>query len=509
MRQINRFLLAIVILIAIGIRVWGINYDLPYIYHPDEPLYVNISQQIFKTGDLNPHFFNYPSLFFYINSVAYIPYYLIGKFAGIFSSRADVLSPVSLIMGVTKAQLPSAILLGRLITTIFGIGTVIITYLVGKRIANKEYVGILAALLVAVEPTVVSLSRFITPDIFVTFFAMAAFLAILLVYKSGNTQSYIMAGILIGLTASCKYNGVLIILPLFVAHFLRQGKLVLKGWGIYLALIACCLAFIVTTPYALLDFSKFISDLRYEGLHYLSGHAGMEGNTFLWYVNLLWQDGGIVYILAILGIIYGFFTKRKEIILLSTFPIAYFIFISRFIVRNDRTILPLIPFLLLLAALFVGILWEKAIQQKDGPIKLFFLTSLLCVSVVAISFPSNIAVKHTMQLTAVDNREISRLWIASHLPKGSKIAIEAYSPWVDPMQYIVEASVRIIDHPPEWYIENNIKYLVFSQIMYFRYFQDPLRYSTEVALYNEFFSRFQIVKMFGVSNGEIRIYAVR
>jgi len=117
-RRIRReFAVIITILfMAFLLRIWGIDYDLPYIYHPDEPGYIIISQNIFKTGDLNPHFFNYPSLFFYINAFAYIPYYLVGKLIGIFRTPGDIVPPLSLAMGVTRAPMPSAVLLGRFIT---------------------------------------------------------------------------------------------------------------------------------------------------------------------------------------------------------------------------------------------------------------------------------------------------------------------------------------------------------------------------------------------------------
>jgi hypothetical protein len=88
-----RWLLVGVTLAAFLLRLWGINFGLPYLYHPDEPGYVTIAQNIFKTGDLNPHFFNYPSLFFYLNALAYMPYYLAGRLAGAFSSPADIAAP--------------------------------------------------------------------------------------------------------------------------------------------------------------------------------------------------------------------------------------------------------------------------------------------------------------------------------------------------------------------------------------------------------------------------------
>jgi len=79
--QNAKWLLIGVTLLAISLRIWGINFGLPYLYHPDEPVGVRIAQRMFKTGDLNPHFYHWPSLTFYINALAYIPYYL-----GLFSN---------------------------------------------------------------------------------------------------------------------------------------------------------------------------------------------------------------------------------------------------------------------------------------------------------------------------------------------------------------------------------------------------------------------------------------
>lgn len=54
--------LTVVLLIALVLRLWGLAYDLRYVYHPDEPGLASISLRILQTGDLNPRFFHYPSL---------------------------------------------------------------------------------------------------------------------------------------------------------------------------------------------------------------------------------------------------------------------------------------------------------------------------------------------------------------------------------------------------------------------------------------------------------------
>src|SRR5690349_6880571 len=116
-------LLAGILLFGTMVRIWGVDHDLPYIYHPDEPINIEISQRMFRNSDPNPHLFAYPSFLFDLNSIAYISYYAVGKFDGRYSNRTDVLPLVSLGMGVSKAPNPGYVLLGRVLTIAFGVGT--------------------------------------------------------------------------------------------------------------------------------------------------------------------------------------------------------------------------------------------------------------------------------------------------------------------------------------------------------------------------------------------------
>lgn len=513
-RQIKRvniesIFIGLILLTALLLRLWGVNYDLPYIYHPDEPGYIAISQNIFKTGDLNPHFFNYPSLFFYINAISYIPYYLFGKLTGVFHTPSDILPPISLAMGVTQAQMPTTVLLGRVITICFGVGTAGLTYFAGKQITGRTAVGLLASLMVAISPTNVLHSRFITPDTFVTFFATASLLASILVYQQGKTWQYIIAGICVGLTASSKYNGGLIILPLLLAHFLRYGKTAFKQPELYLALLFCGVGFLATTPYAILDSAEFLNDFKFEVQHYSTGHAGMEGNTLEWYLNYMWKTGGGLYLLAFSGVLYGFISRPKETSLLSVFPLVYFAFISRFVVRNDRTFLPLTTFSYLLAAWFLMLVFDKLRKAQKESLRRLFLAVFAGLLIAVLALPISKTIADTRSLTTVNSRETARIWIDNNLPPGSKIAIESYSPFVNPSRFSVQGFGRIIDHEPEWYIGQGFDYLVFSQGMYGRFYQEPERYESEISQYNNFFRQFYLVKKFTDGGYEVRVYRVR
>ena len=363
-KRTTRLLLGAILVTAFLMRVWGIDYDLPYIYHPDEPMNIGVSHRIFSTGDLNPHFFNYPSLFFYINALGDAMYYYGGKFAGVFQTPGDLLPPLSLAMGVTEAPLPGAILFGRLTTVIFGLGSVLLVFEIGRRLSGHILVALLAALMLAVSPANVALNRFITPDSYVVFFVLAAFLASLTIFQKGGTRYYVAAGLMAGLAISSKYSSALVLLVLLGAHFLRHGRAGFGKRDLYVALVACALGFALTTPFALLDFPKFWADMRFETQHYATGHAGMEGDTLRWYLRYLWDTTGIITLLAVIAIGWGVYKRSKKIFLLAIFPVTYFVFISRFVVRNDRTIMPLIPFLFLLAAWLLGWLLEHAQKTR-------------------------------------------------------------------------------------------------------------------------------------------------
>lgn len=511
MKRVNResILIGIILLAALSLRLWGVNYDLPYIYHSDEPFYIVISQNIFKTGDLNPHFFNYPSLFFYINALAYIPYYLLGKLIGIFHTPDDILPPISLALGVTQAQIPTTVLLGRIVTISFGVGTVGLTYLVGKQITGRTAIGMLASLMVAIAPPNVWHSRLITPDTFVTFFSLASFLASILVYQKGKTWQYVIAGICVGLTASSKYNGGLIILPLLLAHFHHYGKTAFKQPKIYLALLFCGVGFLATTPYAILDSANFLRDLTYEFHHYSTGHAGTEGNSLQWYLNYMWNTGGGLYLFAVLGILCGSILHPKETSLLSIFPLVYLAFISSFVVRNDRTFLPVTPFLFVLAAWFLIVLFDKIRKLQMISLHRLFLTILTSLAIAILALPISKTIADTRRLTTVNSRETARIWIDNNLPPGAKIAIESYSPFVNPTKFSVQSFYRMIDHDPEWYIQQNFEYLVFSQDMYGRFYREPERYRNEISQYDNMFGQFNLEMMFTDGGYEVRVYRVK
>ena len=167
--QLKKRYQQLVDLLALGVlagtlRLWGIGFDLPILYHRDEAKYVSIPLRILKIGDYNPHFFNYPSLFFYILSLAYIAYFLFMASRGHLGSLDGMTLPEQVLPNVVgRATMPSQFLVGRGVVACAGILTVLIVYWMVRHAYGRR-AGLIAGLLLSVSPIHIRNCHFVAPD---------------------------------------------------------------------------------------------------------------------------------------------------------------------------------------------------------------------------------------------------------------------------------------------------------------------------------------------------------
>lgn len=492
---------------ALALRVWGIDFGLPYLYHPDEPGYVAIAQNIVKTGDLNPHFFNYPSLFFYLNALAYVPYYVIGRLTGQFAGIADIAGPTMLIGGSGTTTQPETFLLGRGLSILFATASVVLVFVVGRRLTGRALSGLLAALLLTLSATHVANSRYIAPDVFLVFFLLLALWGALQVYDHGRLRDYALAGAAVGLVAATKYNGAIMLAVVVLAHGLRTGWRGFFDRRLLVAVTASALAFLMATPFALLDAESFMAGVRIEAQHYSTGHVGSEGNALAWYASFLWTTEGVTVVLALLALAHVATTRDRRLLLLAAFPMIYFVFISTFVVRNDRTAMPLLPFLYLLAAILLTRLrWPADTAAVWRPLVAAGLAVLL---IAVLAWPAARTVAETRRLTTVNSLETARVWLDRNLAPGTRVAVESYAPYVDPQRFTVQGFYKLIDNSPEWYTDNGYGVLVFSQRMFRRFYDEPDKYAAEIALYEALFQHCQPLQVFTDGGYEVRVCQLR
>jgi 4-amino-4-deoxy-L-arabinose transferase-like glycosyltransferase len=503
------FALLLVVLLAAAARFWGIGFGLPYLYHPDEPGKIQIAQQMLKTGDLNPHYFRKPTLLIYANALLYVPYYYLNRASGRFATPQDIPPVQRTNMGVGYIGAPDAVVMGRALTAVIGVIGVVVLWLLARRISGYPAVGLVAALLLAISPVNVIQGHYIETNAFLVLALLGVLWASLRVLERGTRADYLLAGFLTGLAMTCKYPGVVgFVMPL-AAHWLRSGRRIVRDGN----LVACCLAvpagFLLFTPFALLDPVSFVLGAGSEAAHYAIGHEGAEGWAPFWYIGYAARMEGVIALCAALGGWLAWKRRNPPLLVVTAFALGYYLFISAFRVRNDRTFMPITPFLFLLGAWALMELWQQVRRWPVSPRRLAAGAALIVAAVAGIIVPGRAAYAATKKLTIVDSRETGRVWIEQHLPPGSHVAIESYAPWVAPERYTLEPVRRIIDHPPEWYVDQGVDFVVVSRAMYGRFYRDPKRYANDVARYEELFARFQLLQEFHDGGLEVKVYAVR
>ncbi len=205
----TRWLWAI-ILVAAALRIFPVWFGLPYLYaRPDEAESISRASGILA-GDLNPHFFHWPSLTFYI-----------------FATALGTISGIRSVAGI-EPSLPVdvALITARTLVAIAGALTVIPLLRLGRRMAGQP-AGLIAAGFLAVAPLHVRDSHFAMTDVLMTLLLTMCLAALVAAYdraKGAATGTalaqFAIAGLLGGLATSTKYNAAVVVMSMAAAQFL-------------------------------------------------------------------------------------------------------------------------------------------------------------------------------------------------------------------------------------------------------------------------------------------------
>ena len=144
------------------LRLFPIWFGLPYLgARPDEETAVAHARAILG-GDLNPHFFHWPSLTFY-------------AFAALYGAASGIRRALSLDPALTPADY---LLIARGFVALAGTLTIVVLFRIGRRVAG-DTAGVLAAAFLAVAILHVRDSHFAMTDVLMTLLVTAS-LALLL-----------------------------------------------------------------------------------------------------------------------------------------------------------------------------------------------------------------------------------------------------------------------------------------------------------------------------------------
>ncbi|MCS6860933.1 MAG: glycosyltransferase family 39 protein [Abditibacteriales bacterium] len=445
----NRLALTLILLLAFVLRLYGLRWGIPnaqhlHSYHPDEFDIAGRAAWMLARGDLNPHFFNYGSLTIYLT-------FFVGTIAFALGFIND---------------LGGWHLVARLITVVFGTLTVGVVFLIGRTLCN-ETVGRVAAMFLAVLPGHVVHSHYATVDVPATFFITLSLLSAAHILTAPAMRWYALAGLSAGWAGACKYNAGIVMLCAFAAHIVRVKGLQFRagadrsasaehagsishnelstvkpqtvgepdsepstlnpppsGVALLLTLFAAAVAFLLSCPYALLDFPQFHKNFMEEWRHVHQGHGLIfvnTGNGF-WYhltFNLPIALSAPLLVLSVLGFLGSLWERKPRDWMLAAFVVPYFFLIGSVQVRFLRYTLPLTPLLALYAAQWIEA-W-KWTRPPDGQ-------ELLrrAVRSLALVYALLYTLAHVAVFARPDPRDAAAAWMQQY--KGASVGL-LQIPW--------------------------------------------------------------------------------
>jgi len=255
---------------------------------------------------------------------------------GLYEDSRPLIWP--LILGFIWKLGLDVVFFGKLLVLLFGVGIIILTYLIAYELFNKK-IALLSSLLLTFSPTFFLFSSIMFTGIPSTFFAVLGFYLFI-------KKHYSLSGLFFGIGFMTRFFQMSVIIPvyLYFIYLVYRKKATIKEF------VKSILFFLIPlVPYLILNLILFNNPF-YPFLlgSYMAQFTGWIFNQpfSFYFVNLVKEN--ILLLFSILGIIFIF---RKE--KLSKFAIP-FVFLFAFIPYNlvhhkeMRYLLPIFPFLYIL-----------------------------------------------------------------------------------------------------------------------------------------------------------------
>jgi len=464
-------LLILVLVIAAYFRTVGIQWDDYHHLHPDERFLTMVETSIepvkslgeyFDTASssLNPNNRGYS---FYVYGT--LPIFIVRYVAGwLGQSGYDQVNVV-----------------GRVISGIFDLGTIVMIYLIGKRMYRNSKLGFLAALFLALSVLPIQLSHYFAVDTFTNFFVYSAlFIAICIAdpgKPGGRTTDanatekpkeknwwfvnwiefipYGLFGLLYGMALASKVSIYLLALALPIAALIsylhlpeeeRSTKLSFLVRHLVLAGIIAFITFRVFQPYSFMGPGFFGLQINQNWLNSLREIKNISsGNvdvpyalqwarrpiTFSWMNMVKWGLGiplGVVAWAGFAWMVWRSFKGDWKRHILILFWIGFVFFLQSIAhVKAMRYQLPIYPGLALTAAWFIFKLWEFKPKRVPKITRINVnWAKILSITLLTITISSSAL--WAFAFTRIYTRPVTRVaaseWIYGHIPAAINLQVD-------------------------------------------------------------------------------------
>ena len=443
----HRVVLALILAAAFALRLWNIDYGLPFVYSIDEAShFTNRAVEMFWQ-DLDPGYYQNPAAF------TYLAYGLLRVMYG----------PLGFIFGLPYGNVteqfdkdPTEIwIAARVLAAALGVVGAAATYWAARRLWGVRE-GLVAAAVLSFAFLPVAYSRVAVTDVGVLAGMALALVWSVRAYEEGRMRDYALAGAAAGLALAFKYTGGLALLPLALAALARARMDGVRAAGsLALGSALAAVVFVALNPYVLGSFDAWWSDLRDQAeVAADRPKPGQESGGISYYLDsLTWGLGWAAAIAALIGAAIELRRNLMRGLMLLAVPLALFVYLSVQSRYFGRWLLPAYPALAMLASVAIttaaevvsdwiaqrrrvyvrppryvrpGAVWRPRPLAARPALASGAL--LAVVTGLVLAQPLAADLRTALVLGRDDTREQAREFLTEHFPPELRISIEPAVP---------------------------------------------------------------------------------
>jgi hypothetical protein len=435
------------VLLSIVLNSLFLAHDLPEVSHPDETAVVRRAMAL-GSGDLNPHYYRYPSLWTYMVFLVQALGAAVGLAIGLFKGKEDLAT-------LAFSNPTYYFVVARVLAGILGAGAVWLTWRIGWRVSPLCAWASAAA--VALFAPFVWQAHYATGDVPLVFFVMLCLAACIRALPASATRWMWLwqPAAAAGLATSIKYNGIVVFAAVATMLWLRWRREESSGWtyGTRLAASAAIASAFaaVTSPYVFLSvrglaeaahdvvIGTVIADVEHDSLAYVRIATGNWGLTF----TLAAVAGWVVVFATAWGRRY-----RPLGWILGAFALPYLALIQYADYKAPRFLLPAVPVM----AIGAGIALTRFSEVLTSRVRKALLPGAVALAVAGIALwpavRTTIALERSfLQLTA---DLASGRWFRENVPPGATVFVDVGTNVnLAPDRETVEARLKLWQADPD------------------------------------------------------------
>ncbi len=389
---------------------------------------------------LNPHWFHWGTLYLYVTGAVLFFAKLLGLVVLTTDREYYLAHP---------EHLATVYTLARGVSWVFGLGAVLFVTLLVRRVARRPFVWWGTSFLFATAPLALSYARFGVPDAAVVFFTLlCAWWAGVGVDSPPSPTALVLSFAAAGAAASVKFHGGISVLLPVVQAVRWHRRLLLPGF------LAAFVAFVLGTPYALLDWPRFKADVLWLWERIRAGHglafAGTKpGLLHHWTETLPAGTSPLSTVLMALSIALTLARPRARVLPVLVFLVVFWAQLGRSPEKYARYALPVLPLQLVCLASCLEGLAPRLLRTVGS----------LCLAGACLS-QAVLASGHVKVFLSPDVRDRAAAWLAERGSPHDRIALQGrpyfatppfsrarFVPVIVPLQ-----TEAILEASPRWFI---------------------------------------------------------